>query len=126
MDYYRNFVDEEVICLYDKIYVIRKGRLLCYLIKCVKNNKVFLKNFIFCEFNYSYKIKRGDGSDYYKYCKEKQIYEGWFEWDNMCIKKGDIFFLKYKDIQIDGENWDEELEFFFGEKYYGFIVDIKK
>lgn len=44
----------------------------------------------------------------------------------MCTKKGDTSLPKYKDIQIDGENWDEELEPFPGKKYYGFIPDIKK
>lgn len=126
MDYYRNSADEEVICPYDKTHVIRKGRLSRHLLKFAKNSKALLKNFTSCEFNHSHKIKRGDGSDHYKYCKEKQIHEGWLERDNMCTKKGDTSLPKYKDIQIDGENWDEELEPFPGEKYYGFIADIKK
>uniref|UniRef100_K1PT92 Uncharacterized protein n=1 Tax=Magallana gigas TaxID=29159 RepID=K1PT92_MAGGI len=50
----------------------------------------------------------------------------WLERDNMCTKKGDTSLPKYKDIQIDGENWDEELEPLPGEKYYGFIADRKK
>uniref|UniRef100_K1QNV9 Sideroflexin-2 n=1 Tax=Magallana gigas TaxID=29159 RepID=K1QNV9_MAGGI len=41
----------------------------------------------------------------------------WLERDNMCTKKGDTSLPKYKDIQIDGENWDEELEPFPGKKY---------
>lgn len=65
-----------------------------------KKNKALLKNFTSCEFNHSHTIRRGDGSNHYKYCKEKQIHEGWLEWDNMCTKKGDTSLPKYKDIQI--------------------------
>lgn len=127
MDYYRNFINEMVICLYDKIYVIRKERLFRYLIKCVRNNKIVIKNFFFCEFNYSYKIKRGDGSDYYKYCEDKWWFDVWQERDLICFKKGNIFFFKYEDVNIsDGENWDEELEFFYSKNFLGLVLDIKK
>lgn len=56
VEYYFKILIGDIVCLNDEIYVIREERLLCYLIKCVKN-VVISKNFIFCEFNYCYKIK---------------------------------------------------------------------
>lgn len=40
-------------------------------------------------------------------------------------KKGDTSLPKYEEVQIDGENWDEEIEPFCSEKYCGPIPEIK-
>lgn len=57
---------------------------------------------------------------------DKQWFDGWLERDKMCTKKkGDISLPKYEEVQIDGENWDEEIEHFCSEKYCGPIPEIK-
>lgn len=127
MDYYqRSATFDLVICPYDKTHVIRKERLSRHLIKCAKNNKTVLKTFTSCEYNHTHKIKRGDGSKHYEHCEEKRWYNGWLERDNICKKKGDTSFPKYSEIQIEGENWNDELEPFCNEKYCGAIPELKK
>lgn len=127
MDYYRNSTNEMVICPYDKTHVIRKERLSRHLIKCARNNKTVTRNFSSCEFNHSHKIKRGDGSDHYKYCEDKRRFDAWLERDLTCSKKGNISLPKYEDVNIsDGENWDEELEPFYSKNFLGLVSDIKK
>lgn len=127
MDYYRNSTNEMVICPYDKTYVIRKERLSRHLIKCARNNKTVTRNFSSCEFNHSHKIKRGDGSDHYKYCEDKRRFDAWLERDLTCSKKGNTSLPKYEDVNIsNGENWDEELEPFYSKNFLGLVSDIKK
>lgn len=116
-----------VICPYDKTHVIRKKRLSRHLIKCARNNKTVTRNFSSCEFNHSHKIKRGDGSDHYKYCEDKRRFDAWLERDLTCSKKGNTSLPKYEDVNIsDGENWDEELEPFYSKNFLGLVSDIKK
>ena len=43
-----------------------------------------------------------------------------------CVIKGDTSLPKYNELHIEGENWGDELEPFFSEKYCGYIPDIKK
>lgn len=50
---------------------------------------------------------------------------GWKEIKCVQKKKGDISLPKYEEVQIDGENWDEEIEHFCSEKYCGPIPEIK-
>lgn len=127
MDYYRNSTNEMVICPYDKTHVTRKERLSRHLIKCARNNKTVTRNFSSCEFNHSHKIKRGDGSDHYKYCEDKWRFDAWLERDLTCSKKGNTSLPKYEDVNIsDGENWDEELEPFYSKNFLGLVSDIKK
>lgn len=93
--------------------------------KCAKNNKAVSRNFTSCEYNHTHKIKRGNGCEHYKQCEDKQWFDGWLERDKMCTKKGDTSLPKYEEVQIDGENWDEEIEPFYSEKYCGPIPEIK-
>lgn len=49
---------------------------------------------------------------------------GWKE--IKCVqKKGDTSLPQYEEVQIDGENWDEEIEPSCSEKYCGPIPEIK-
>ena len=98
-----------VICPYDETHVILQERISRHMIKSARSNRNAVKSFTDCEYNHYRKIKRGDGGEHYKTCKDKQAHDQWLGRNKNCIKRGDTSIPKYKDIEIEGENWDNEV-----------------
>jgi hypothetical protein len=113
-----------VICPYDETHVIRQEWMSRHLIICARSNRNVVQNFTVCEYNHCHRIRRGDGGEHYKTCKDKKAQDQWLERNKMCIKKGDTSLPKYKDIEIKEDNWDNEVERFISERHCRFIPDL--
>ena len=96
----------KVICPFDKTHVIRVERFPCHVRKCTKSNPTTAKKLEKCIYVNCHRFLKGQGKEHYEECEGRIYSEG----STRPVKsKSDTSLPQYKDLEIEGENWEDEV-----------------
>ena len=94
------------ICPFDKTHVIRVERFPRHVRKCEKKTPTTDKKFEKCIYVNCHRFLKGQGKEHYEECEGKIYSEGS---TRPVRNKGDTSLPQYKDLEIEGENWEDEV-----------------
>lgn len=104
-----NLSENFVVCPYNKSHIILRRRLPYHLIKCARTS-VEVKKFTSCQYNHCHKFRRGEGVEHYNNCADREVEEYRLQKSRECVRNGNTSLPKYEDLEIEGENWEDELQ----------------
>lgn len=96
---------ESRVCPYDEKHIIRTERFPRHLIRCGRSNPARAHLFKACECDFTHKIKKSEGRTF---CKECEEYLSSVKAREESCKGGNTILPQYKELKIDGENWEKE------------------
>lgn len=93
------------VCPYDARHIIRTERFPCHLIRCERSNPSRASLFRAWKYDFARKIKKSEGRTL---CRECEDNLSSVKAREESCKEGNTNLPKYKDVQIEGENWDKQ------------------